>query len=84
MAASAQIVKTPSQGGFRRLWRVLKQLFYEVTGALFGILALAWLNTSLRAWTTTDVARWLIVIPLSVAGLFAFFAVTSFRKAKTV
>jgi TRAP-type C4-dicarboxylate transport system permease small subunit len=76
------MVKTSSQGGFRRLWRVLKQLFYEVTGALFGILALSWLNTSVRAWTMTDVARWLIAIPLGVAGVFVFFAVTSFRKAR--
>jgi hypothetical protein len=80
--ASAQLVKTSSQGGFRRLWRVLKQLFYEVTGALFGILALAWLNTTVRAWTMTDVARWLIAIPLGVAAVFVFFAVTSFRKAR--
>jgi TRAP-type C4-dicarboxylate transport system permease small subunit len=76
------MVKMSSQGGFRRLWRVLKQLFYEVTGALFGLLALSWLNTSVRAWTMTDVARWLIAIPLSVAGVFVFFAVTSFRKAR--
>ena len=72
----------PSRQGFRRLWRVLKQLFYEVTGALFGILAFAWLNTSFRAWTTRDVAHWLIAIPLSVAALFVFFAVTSFRRAR--
>jgi TRAP-type C4-dicarboxylate transport system permease small subunit len=82
VAASAQIVKTASQGGFRRLWRVLTQLFYEVTGALFAILAFEWLNTAFRAWTMTDVTRWLIAIPLSVAALFVFFAVSSFRKAR--
>jgi hypothetical protein len=82
VATSVRTAAGPSRQGFRRLWRVLKQLFYEVTGALFGILAFAWLNTSFRAWTTRDVAHWLIAIPLSVAALFVFFAVTSFRRAR--
>ena len=68
------------QGGFRRFWRVLKQLFHEMTGGLFAVLALAWLNAALRAWTR-DVARWLIGTAIAVALLFVFFAVTSFRRA---
>jgi hypothetical protein len=82
VAASAQSVPSAPQGAFRRLWRVLKQLFYEVTGALFGLMAFAWLNITFRAWTTRDVALWLLAIPLSVAALFAFFAVTSFHRAR--
>jgi ABC-type Fe3+ transport system permease subunit len=70
-------------GGFRRLWRVLKQLFLEVTGAIFAVLALAWLNAAFRAWTR-DVAHWLVALPIVVAGIFAFFAVTSFRRAKKI
>ncbi len=69
------------QGGFRRLWRTLKQLFLEVIGALFAVLALAWLNAALRAWTR-DVAHWLIGIAVAMALLFLFFAVTSFLRAK--
>jgi hypothetical protein len=53
-----------------------------VTGALFAILAFAWLNATFRAWTTRDVAHWLMAMPLSVAALFVFFAVTSFRRAR--
>ena len=82
MATSVRTAEAPSQTGFRRLWRVLKQLFYEVTGALFGLMAFAWLNITFRAWTTRDVAHWLLAIPLSVAALFAFFAVTSFQRAR--
>jgi hypothetical protein len=78
-AASAQ----PQQGGFRRLWRVLRQLFHEVTGAVFAVLAFAWLNAALRAWTR-DTARWLIGLAVAVALLFLFFAVTSFRKARKI
>jgi len=70
-------------GGFRRLWRVLKQLFLEVTGAIFAVLALAWLNAAFRTWTR-DVAHWLVALPIVVAAIFAFFSVTSFRRAKKI
>jgi dolichyl-phosphate-mannose--protein O-mannosyl transferase len=63
------------------LWRVLTQLFHELTGAVFAVLALAWLNAALRAWTR-DVAYWLIAMAVSVAALFLFFAVTSFLRAR--
>jgi glycerol uptake facilitator-like aquaporin len=82
MSTAARAATAPQQqGGFRRLWRVMRQLFHEVTGAVFAVLALAWLNAALRAWTR-DVARWLIGIAVAVALLFLFFAVTSFRKAR--
>jgi hypothetical protein len=82
VATSIRTAEAPPQQGFRRLWRTLKQLFYEVTGALFAILAVAWLNATFRAWTTRDVAHWLMAIPIGVAALFIFFAVTSFRRAR--
>ena len=44
-------------GGFRRLWRALKQLFHEMTGAIFAVLTIAWLNAAFRAWTR-DAAHW--------------------------
>jgi hypothetical protein len=71
----------PQQGGFRRLWRALRQLFHEVIAAVFAVLALGWLNAALRAWTR-DVAGWLIGMAVAVALLFAFFAVTSFRRSR--
>jgi hypothetical protein len=74
---------TPQPGGFRRLWRALKQLFHEMTGAMFAILAFAWLNNAFRAWTG-DVARWLIALPMIVAAIFAFFAVSAFRRARKI
>jgi len=50
---------------------------------LFAVLAIAWLNSILRAWTR-DVAPWIIVLAATVVGLFAFFAVTSFRRARKI
>ena len=67
--------------GFRRLWRVLKQLFHEAIGAIFALLALGWLNMALRAWTR-DATYWLIGISIGVGLLFVGFSVTSFRRAR--
>jgi hypothetical protein len=80
MAASATTA-SPRQGGFRRFWRALRQLFHEMIGALFAVLALAWLNAAFRAWTR-DAARWLIGLAVAVALLFVFFAGSSFRRAR--
>jgi hypothetical protein len=79
--AASATARPQQQGGFRRLWRVLRQLFHEATGAVFAVLALGWLNAALRAWTR-DVALWLIGIAVAVALLFLFFAVTSFHRAR--
>jgi multisubunit Na+/H+ antiporter MnhB subunit len=81
VATSVRNAAAPPQRGFRRLWRALKQLFHEAIGAVFAVLAVGWLNAALRAWTR-DVAHWLIALAVSVAVLFAFFAVTSFRRAR--
>ncbi len=67
--------------GFRRLWRTLKQIFHEVIGATFAVLALAWFNSALRAWTR-DVAHWLIAVSVGVGFMFILFSLTSFRKSR--
>jgi hypothetical protein len=81
MSTAARAEARPQQGGFTRFWRTLKQLFHELTGAAFAIFAFGWLNAAFRAWTR-DVAYWLIAMAMAVAALFAFFAVTSFRRAR--
>ena len=67
--------------GFRRLWRVLKQLFHEAIGAIFALLALGWLNMALRAWTR-DATHWLVGISIAMGLVFVGFSVTSFRRAR--
>jgi hypothetical protein len=71
------------RGGFSRLWRALKQLFHEVVGAIFAVLALAWMNAAIRAWSR-DAAYWLIAIAALVGALFLFFAFTSFQRARKI
>jgi hypothetical protein len=67
--------------GFRRLWRTIKQIFHEVVGAMFAVLAFGWLNSAFRAWTR-DVAHWLIALAVAVAAIFIVFAVSSFRRSR--
>jgi hypothetical protein len=67
--------------GFRRLWRTVKQIFHEVVGAMFAVLAFGWLSSAFRAWSR-DVAYWLIAMAVAVAGLFVLFAVSSFRRSR--
>ena len=84
MPSAASLPGTGTKlGGFRRLWRTLKQLFHEVIGALFAVLAFAWLNAAIRAWSR-DVAYWLVAIAAVVGALFLYFAFTSFRRSRKV
>jgi hypothetical protein len=80
-AVSNAAARQPQLVGFRRVWRALKQLFYEITGAAFAVLAFGWLNAALRAWTK-DAARWLVGVAVAVALLFVYFSVSSFRRAR--
>ena len=72
-----------ANGGFARVWRTLKQLFHEVVAGVFAVLALAWLESAIRAWTR-DVAHWLVFAAFGVAVLLAVFAWTSFRRARQI
>lgn len=83
MSTAARTAPRSPEPGFRRLWRVLKQLFYEVVGATFGILAFAWLNYAFRAWTR-DAALWLIGVTITLALVFVYFAVSSFLRARSL
>ena len=72
-----------ANGGFRRVWRTLKQLFHEVVAGVFALLALAWLQSAIRAWQR-DVAHWLVFAAFGVAVLLAGFAWTSFRRSRQI
>jgi len=77
--SAASVTSEPR--GFRRLWRTVRQIFHEVTGAMFALLAFGWLNSAFRGWTR-DIAHWLVALAIAVAGIFVLFAVSSFRRAR--
>jgi hypothetical protein len=72
-----------AKGGFARFWRTLKQLFHEVVAGVFAVLALAWLQSAIRAWTQ-DVARWLVFLAFGVAVVLGVFSWTSFRSSRQI
>ena len=82
MPTPSSIALAPNEPrGFRRLWRTVKQIFHEVVGTMFAVLAFGWLNSAFRAWTR-DVAHWLIVLAVAVAAIFVAFAISSFRRSR--
>ncbi len=72
-----------ARSGFARFWRTLKQLFHEVVAGVFAVLALAWLQSAIRAWTQ-DVARWLVFAAFGVAVVLGVFSWTSFRRSRQI
>jgi ABC-type Fe3+ transport system permease subunit len=69
------------RSGFGRFWRALKQLFHEVVGAVFAVLAFAWVQSAIRA-CTRDGARWLVATAFVIAAVMGVFSFTSFRRAR--
>ncbi|HLW98708.1 MAG TPA: hypothetical protein VKR82_08690 [Candidatus Acidoferrales bacterium] len=81
----AQSARQPARprGFFRTLWRAIRQLFHETTGALFAILAVGAISSAVRAWEN-GTAKWIVALPLAYAMWMGYFSVTSFRSARRV
>jgi hypothetical protein len=67
----------------RVLWRAARELFHEVTGTMFFILALAAVQSAWRAWHN-GAARWLLGMSAGYALLMILFGVLSFRDSRRV
>ena len=65
------------------MWRALRQLFHEFTGAMFAMLALAAANSAVRAWRG-GAEKWIVALPLAYALVMIYFSVTSFLYARRV
>jgi len=70
-------------GFFRALWRALRQIFHETTGALFFILAVSWTAATIRFWRH-GAHQWVLGVCGGVVLLFVAFGFTSFRSARRV
>lgn len=72
-----------AKGSFARFWRTLRQIFHEIVGGVFAVLALVWVQSAIRAWTR-DVAHWLVFAAIGVAVAMGIFAWTSFRRSRQI
>jgi hypothetical protein len=68
---------------FRTVWRVIRQVFHESTGAIFLLLALFWMFAAVRQWRQ-GAETWAWVALGACALIFAGFGWSSFRAARRV
>lgn len=68
---------------WRMLWRVARELFYEVTGALFFVIAVSALQSAWRAWHR-GAGHLLVGMSAGYALLMVLFGVLSFRDSRRV
>jgi len=72
------------------LWRVARQLFHEVTGAAFLLLALGGALSTWRYWRSLPPGShapsqfWSIGLAAAFTLMMAAFSVSSFRSARRV
>jgi glycerol uptake facilitator-like aquaporin len=66
---------------FRSLWRVIRQLFHEVTGAFFLLFAALGGASAWRHWQRGS-DLWVLGIALAFTLMMAAFAFASFRSAR--
>lgn len=70
---------------FRTLWRAIRQLFHEITGALFATFALSGIFSLWRQWHNQTVrVPWLVGLTCTFTIVMAVFAWMAFRSARNV
>jgi hypothetical protein len=67
----------------RVLWRITRELFHEVTGALFFLIALSAIQATWRAWHR-GAGQWMVGMTAGYAVLMILFGVLSFRDSRRV
>jgi hypothetical protein len=67
----------------RAWWRVARQLFHEMTGALFALFAVSGVLAAWRQWTHARIP-WLLGLTVFYSLMMAVFSVTSFRNSRRI
>jgi hypothetical protein len=67
----------------RVLWRAARELFHEVTGTLFFLIAISAIQSAWRAWHR-GAGQWFVGVSGGYALLMILFGVLSFRDSRRV
>ncbi len=67
----------------RVLWRAARELFHEVTGTLFFLIAASAIQSAWRSWHR-GAGQWLVSMTAGYALLMILFGVLSFRDSRRV
>ena len=62
----------------------MRAVFHETTGTLFFLIALSWLNSTIRLWRQGGAAHWVFATSGAFIGMMIVFGLTSFRSARRV
>lgn len=82
LGAVAVFLAKAFSGFFTRLWFVLRQLWHEVIGFVFLVLAVWGASTTIREYRAGGGSRLLFAAGFTL--MTAYFGVTSFRNARRV
>ena len=69
-----------ASGFLQTIARVVRELFYEITGALFAVFAVAGAASTWREWQRG--ATWLAALGVGFTVMMAWFAFTSFLRSR--
>jgi uncharacterized membrane protein len=83
MAAQSMGMFAGMRHTWRVLWRAARELFHEVTGTLFFLIALSAIQSAWRAWHR-GAGQWMVVVIAAYAALMVLFGVLSFRDSRRV
>jgi len=67
----------------RVLWRAARELFHEVTGTLFFLIAVSAIQATWRAWNR-GASRAMVSMTAGYAALMILFGILSFRDSRRV
>ncbi len=67
----------------RVIWRAVRELFHEVTGTLFFLIAVSAIQSAWRTWHRGG-GEWLVGVSGGYALVMILFGVLSFRDSRRV
>jgi hypothetical protein len=67
----------------RNTWRVTRQTFHEVAGAMFAVFGFSGVIAAVRSWQHRQ-TPWLAAAALAYAAMMAIFSALSFRSSRRV
>jgi hypothetical protein len=83
VATQAPGIFAVARNTFRVLWRAARELFHEVTGTLFFLIAASAIQSAWRSWHR-GAGQWMVGMTAGYALLMILFGVLSFRDSRRV
>lgn len=83
MATQPPSIFAVARNSVRVLWKASRELFHEVTGTLFFLIAVSTIQSAWRAWRR-GAGQWTVGVGVGFAFLMIVFGILSFRDSRRV